>query len=71
MYCLRFLIVVLQELQCVPNCLQLVSLELLVSITSPNSIALHLLVSEIPNVLPEVLLLLYKIYIVYILQCLQ
>ena len=41
----------------------LVSSELLFSITSPSFVALHCLISEITNVLPEVVY--YKKYFVY------
>ena len=50
MYCLRLFIVVLQELHCLLNCLH-VCIE--VGIPSQSFLTLHLLVSEIANVLPE------------------
>ena len=47
MYGLRLFIVVLQELHCLLNCLQVCMIRVEVSITSPSFVILHLLVSEI------------------------
>ena len=53
MYCLRLFIAVLQELQCLLNCLHVCMIRVKVGITSQGFVTLHLLVSEIANVLPE------------------
>ena len=50
MYGLRLFIVVLQEVYCLLNCLHVCMIR---PITSQSFVTLHLLVSEIANVLPE------------------
>ena len=47
MHCLRLFIVVLQELHCLPNCLHVYMIRVMVAITSPSFVTLHHLVSEI------------------------
>ena len=49
-YGLRLFIVVLQELQCLPNCSHVSIIRVM---GAPSFVCLHLLVSEIANVLPE------------------
>ena len=66
MYCWRLLIVVLQELHCLPNCLHVCIQEFEVALTSPRFATLYLMVSEIAKCIARgCLLLFYKNYIVY------
>ena len=47
MYGLRLFNVVLQELHCLPKCLHVCIIRVIVAITLPSFVTLHLLVSEI------------------------